>query len=620
MFHTRPHLPTYPQNRAHNKGGSETRKAIDHYSYAINDEIGRGFSSRVYKGRDENTLEPVAVKVIDMKMVKQSIHAQLLKNEINALKAFNSKNIMKLFDVFQTQNNTYIITEFCDSGDLNNYIKKKGRIDESEAIRILQSVVSAVNEMNQKGYIHRDIKPANILIDKNLPKLADFGFAVPAHEARLQGKNFNVGTPLYMSPQALRQQGHTEKGDVWAIGVVFFEMLYGRTPYNASSEAALISNIMHQQLMIPSSPTVTDKAKDFIRKCLSVDENKRLRVKEMVHHEIIEQRALTPVERAPPRKPFEEISNLNIPTEPSQIQKFKRSQSQGVKEVPIKEYKTQQIEEKRKLHEAKQKKLQEQIQRSSSQQQALQPQKITKTSAFEEQQPQVQKQKTISMEFKSNNEVLFSQINFCRFLYKFSQNLATCKIFSTEIRDKLLFLMGKNIAIKINKLATILDKENKQVNIFQLDDYEGYKKSESHSKFSQAISEYNDKYMRHFEKILKLASKNEFQKDQLIGCLCNNDITENESFYKISLQYLKQSITEIKSNFKSISGQKDLLLPEELQMPSFILFGLHGYQQLISKTMENWSDYKQFQKASSPELLIERKPGQMNYGQLEQLL
>ncbi|CAK87244.1 unnamed protein product (macronuclear) [Paramecium tetraurelia] len=610
MFHTRPHLPTYPQNRAHNKGGSETRKAIDHYSYAINDEIGRGFSSRVYKGRDENTLEPVAVKVIDMKMVKQSIHAQLLKNEINALKAFNSKNIMKLCDVFQTQNNTYIITEFCDSGDLNNHIKKKGRIDENEAIRILQSVVSAVNEMNQKGYIHRDIKPANILIDKNLPKLADFGFAVPAHEARLQGKNFNVGTPLYMSPQALRQQGHTEKGDVWAIGVVFFEMLYGRTPYNASSEAALISNIMHQSLVIPSSPPVSDKAKDFIRKCLSVDENKRLRVKDMVHHEIIEQRALTPVERAPARKPFEEISNLNIPTEPSQIQKFKRSQSQGVKEAPAKEYKTQQIEDKKKQHEAKQKKLQEQIQRSSSQQQALQPQKITKTSAFEEQ-PPVQKQKTISLEFKSNNEILI-QI--------FTKSLLVAKIFSIEIRDKLLFLMGKNIAIKINKLATILDKENKQVNIFQLDDFEGYKKSESHSKFSQAISEYNDKYMRHFEKILKLASKNEFQKDQLIGNLCNNDITENESFYKVALQYLKQSINEIKQNFKSISGQKDQLLPEELQMPSFILFGLYGYQQLISKTLENWSDYKQFQKASSPELLIERKPGQMNYGLLEQLL
>jgi serine/threonine protein kinase len=68
---------------------NETRKAIDHYSYGLNEEIGRGFSSRVYKGRDENTQQPVAVKVIDMKMIKQSIHATLLKNEINALKSLS---------------------------------------------------------------------------------------------------------------------------------------------------------------------------------------------------------------------------------------------------------------------------------------------------------------------------------------------------------------------------------------------------------------------------------------------------------------------------------------------------------------------------------------------------
>lgn len=76
------------------------RKAIDHYSYALNDEIGRGFSSKVYKGKDDTTNTHVAIKVIDMKMVKQSIHASLLKNEINALKTLSSPNIMKLHDVF----------------------------------------------------------------------------------------------------------------------------------------------------------------------------------------------------------------------------------------------------------------------------------------------------------------------------------------------------------------------------------------------------------------------------------------------------------------------------------------------------------------------------------------
>lgn len=71
--------------------------------------------------------------------------------------------------------------------------------------------------------------------------------------------------------------------------------------------------------MLPSSPHVSDQAKDFIRKCLAVDENKRFRVKDMVQHEILETRSMTPVERVPPRKPFDEIQNLNIPTEPSHI-------------------------------------------------------------------------------------------------------------------------------------------------------------------------------------------------------------------------------------------------------------------------------------------------------------
>lgn len=72
----------------------------------------------------------------------------LLKNEISALKSFNSKNILKLFDVFQTANNTYLITEYCDSGDLSNRIKKRGRIDEQEAVRILKDIVAGLYEIN----------------------------------------------------------------------------------------------------------------------------------------------------------------------------------------------------------------------------------------------------------------------------------------------------------------------------------------------------------------------------------------------------------------------------------------------------------------------------------------
>jgi hypothetical protein len=115
--------------------------------------------------------------------------------------------------------------------------------------------------------------------------------------------------------------------------------------------------------------------------------------------------------------------------------------------------------------------------------------------------------------FKGNNDILFSQINYCRFLYKFSQQLMVSAKTGTKfnLREKLLFILAKNIVIKINRLGLLNEKENFKDNIFQLDDYESYKRSESFQKFSQAIWEYNEKYKKHFEKIFALVQKNGMQ-------------------------------------------------------------------------------------------------------------
>ncbi|CAD8046611.1 unnamed protein product [Paramecium primaurelia] len=610
-----------------------TRKQIDHYSYILNEEIGRGFSSKVYKGKDDVSQEPVAVKVIDMKMIKQSIHSQLLKNEINALRSFNSKHIMKLHDVFQTQNNTYIITEYCDSGDLNNYIRKKGRLDEQEATRILQCVVSAMMEMNKKGFIHRDIKPANILIDHSIPKLADFGFAVPLHEARVQGRNFNVGTPLYMSPQALRQQGHTEQGDVWAIGVVFYEMLFGRTPFNGQSETALISNIMNQPLHLPSHPQISSAAKDFIRQCLNVDDARRMRVRDMANHQLIRQ-LIAPSQpqqqqQQYPRQQQQRQAITPPPNEQQQQQRVKRSLSQGGKQdIKYREnkenYYQQQNQQPQKLAQVDNNKQplipqQQNVQRSTSQQQVQKYYIKQKTQPAED-----IKHIGISIECKVNNDILFTQVNFCRFLYKFSSSLLQCKIISSQLKDKLLFLMGKNIAIKITKLNQITDKENNQPNCLQLEDFPSYKKTDSYQKFTQAIIEYNEKYMKYFDKLLKLCnSKSELQKDTTFVCLLNQDFTETETFYRITQQYIKQSLSEIKNYFRQQNLQNinlDSPITEEIQLPGFILQGLSNYFLLLQKAIEFLKDYRGFVRCSHTELMTDKSQEGLTYGILEQLM
>ncbi|CAD8049292.1 unnamed protein product [Paramecium sonneborni] len=616
-----------------------TRKQIDHYSYLLNEEIGRGFSSKVYKGKDDVSQEAVAVKVIDMKMIKQSIHSQLLKNEINALRSFNSKHIMKLHDVFQTQNNTYIITEYCDSGDLNNYIRKRGRLDEQEAIKILQCVVSAIVEMNKKGFIHRDIKPANILIDHSIPKLADFGFAVPLHEARVQGRNFNVGTPLYMSPQALRQQGHTEQGDVWAVGVVFYEMLFGRTPFNGQSEAALISNIMNQSLHLPSHPQISSAAKDFIRQCLTIDDNRRMRVRDMANHQLIRQ-AISPSlpqqqqqqqqQQQYQRQQQQRQAITPPPNEQQQQQRVKRSLSQGGKQdIRYKDNKenycqqvNQQPQKPPQVDNNNKQPLQptqQNVQRSTSQQQVQKHYIKQKTQPAED-----IKNLPISIECRLNNDILFTQVNFCRFLYKFSSTLLQCKVINTELKDKLLFLMGKNIAIKITKLNSITDKENTQPNYLQLEDLTSYKKTDSYHKFTQAIIEYNEKYMKYFDKLLKLCnSKSELQKDTTFVCLLNQDFTETETFYRITQQYIKQSLNEIKNYFRQQNLQNinlDSPITEDIQLPGHILQVLSNYYLLLQKAIEYLKDYRGFVKCAQKDLMTDKPQEILTYGILEQLM
>ena len=103
---------------------SFTRKKIENYSYGLGDTIGKGYSSQVYKGRNDDSSQAVAVKVIDLKMLKNEINRILLQSEIKVLKELRSQpHILALHDVFTTKNNTYIITELCSS-DLSKHVKK----------------------------------------------------------------------------------------------------------------------------------------------------------------------------------------------------------------------------------------------------------------------------------------------------------------------------------------------------------------------------------------------------------------------------------------------------------------------------------------------------------------
>lgn len=168
----------------------------------LNDVIGKGYSSIVFRGKDDRTDEEVAVKVIDMKQISNEVQHFLLSNELSVMARLslkNNMNVLKLNSICQTTNNTYIITELCNQGDLKELLVKYTVLEESQAVKILKHIINGYRELAALRIVHRDIKPANILLNDGIPKLADFGFAKDIDAPPFKFF-YNVGTPMYMSP------------------------------------------------------------------------------------------------------------------------------------------------------------------------------------------------------------------------------------------------------------------------------------------------------------------------------------------------------------------------------------------------------------------------------------
>lgn len=195
-------------------------KKIEHYTWNTKAHLGSGSYGKVYLGKDTSKNDKiVAIKLMDKSLLKHSYLAQALDNEINLMKKVRSPFVVELFDVFYDSDNIFIITEFCNGGDLRHYLEKKnGSLPEAEAQRILSDIMNGLQEMMKLGIVHRDLKPENVLCNDGIFKIADFGFAKQLQDWKTQRLNSYVGTPLYMAPQILKHESYSSKSDLFSIG------------------------------------------------------------------------------------------------------------------------------------------------------------------------------------------------------------------------------------------------------------------------------------------------------------------------------------------------------------------------------------------------------------------
>eukprot|EP01017_Pseudomicrothorax_dubius_P027759 TRINITY_DN3239_c0_g3_i2.p1 TRINITY_DN3239_c0_g3~~TRINITY_DN3239_c0_g3_i2.p1 ORF type:complete len:351 (+),score=41.83 TRINITY_DN3239_c0_g3_i2:121-1173(+) len=241
----------------------DVRKMIDKYCYSQSSTLGHGQFGWVYKGVNTETGETVAIKVIELRTVlSNQLHSTLLSREIESLKLLRSPNIVRL--------------EFCDGGDLQNLVMKKKIFTELEATEYLWQIGEAFKEMQRYNIAHRDLKPANILLHQGMLKVADLGFSKQLGEFKGEFTGTTLGTPLYMAPQILSKQPYTDKCDVWSFGVLAYQLVFGRFPWQGRDMMSQIREITSKPLALLPEVPLSYEYSDLLRRCLQVDERLRL--------------------------------------------------------------------------------------------------------------------------------------------------------------------------------------------------------------------------------------------------------------------------------------------------------------------------------------------------------
>ncbi|KAK4232018.1 putative calcium calmodulin-dependent protein kinase [Podospora fimiseda] len=262
--------------------------------YKVGKTLGAGSYSVVKECVHIDTGRYYAAKVINKRLMAGREH--MVRNEIAVLKkvSMGHQNILTLVDYFETMNNLYLVTDLALGGELFDRICRKGSYYESDAADLIRATLSAVAYLHDHGIVHRDLKPENLLFrtpeDNADLLIADFGLSRIMDEEQFHVLTTTCGTPGYMAPEIFKKTGHGKPVDLWALGVITYFLLCGYTPFDRDSdfeEMQAILNADYSFTPLEYWRGVSESAKDFIRRCLTIDPAKRMTAHEALQHPFV---------------------------------------------------------------------------------------------------------------------------------------------------------------------------------------------------------------------------------------------------------------------------------------------------------------------------------------------
>lgn len=303
--------------------------------YQITAQLGQGGMATVYKAYHANLDRYVAIKVLHVALRDDETFLERFKREAQLVARMEHRHIVQVYDYADLDNQPYLVMKFIEGQTLKQYNRRKSpSLD--EVTTIVSAVADALDYAHSQDVLHRDVKPSNIILDKNgVPYLTDFGLArIASRGESTLSQDMMVGTPQYISPEQAQGNQALDSGtDIYSLGVVLYELVVGRVPFNADTPYAIIHDHIYKPLPVPTivNPAVPDAVERVLLKSLAKRREDRFKtagdlakafkaavissdMKEISHHTLRPEAFQTLPAASEPSRPIEVSTGTPSPT------------------------------------------------------------------------------------------------------------------------------------------------------------------------------------------------------------------------------------------------------------------------------------------------------------------
>lgn len=250
--------------------------------YKVVKNLGRGGMGEVFLAHDALLDRKVAIKVLSQELTQKKEFLHRFVREARITASLDHPNIVKIFDLIQTNNQYYLIMEYIDGQSLRSYLEEGLNKDINSSLDIFLQILDGVEYAHNKGIVHRDLKPENIMLTRDkIVKITDFGIAFALGSHSITNPGVLMGTLAYLSPEQAKGIDVDQQTDIYSLGVILYELLTSNLPIIDTNPASMIYKILNESPMPPTkyNPNIPEQIEKIILKCLQKD--KKLRYKKI---------------------------------------------------------------------------------------------------------------------------------------------------------------------------------------------------------------------------------------------------------------------------------------------------------------------------------------------------